>query len=82
VAVERCEVLAQLAQIEEAINPAQQVIGRNVIVEIECIEQLPMSATLSSHHSRFPRTNSWLQHSHQALTFKGFFKCAGKTGKE
>ena len=35
VAVERREMAAQLAKIEESINPAQQVIGRNVIVEIE-----------------------------------------------
>jgi hypothetical protein len=35
VAVERRQVAAQLAKIEATINPAQQVIGRNVIVEIE-----------------------------------------------
>ncbi len=35
VAIEWREVAAQLAQIEEAMNPAQQVIGRYVIVEIE-----------------------------------------------
>jgi hypothetical protein len=35
VAVERRQVAAQVAEIEAAINPAQQVIGRNLIVEIE-----------------------------------------------
>jgi hypothetical protein len=35
VAVERCEVTAQIAEVEKAINPAQQVIARNMIVEIE-----------------------------------------------
>ena len=34
-AVERGEVVVQLAEIEKLINPAQQMIGRNVIVEIE-----------------------------------------------
>ena len=35
VAVERRQVLAQIAEVEATINPAQQVIGGNVIVEIE-----------------------------------------------
>jgi hypothetical protein len=35
VAVERCEVTAQIAEVEKAINPAKQVIARNMIVEIE-----------------------------------------------
>ena len=35
VAVERCEVLAQLTQVEKRSIAAQQVIGGNVIVEIE-----------------------------------------------
>ena len=34
-AIERSEMAAQLAQIKESINPAQQVIGRNVSIEIE-----------------------------------------------
>ncbi len=35
VAVERRQMAAQFPKIEATINPAQQVIGRNVIVEIE-----------------------------------------------
>jgi hypothetical protein len=35
VAIERNEVAAQLAEVETAINPAQQVTGRDVIVKIE-----------------------------------------------
>jgi len=31
VAIKRGEVLVQIAEVEKAINPAQQVIGRNVI---------------------------------------------------
>ena len=34
-AVERRQVTAQLAKIEATINSSEQVIGRNVIVEIE-----------------------------------------------
>jgi hypothetical protein len=39
VAVVRTEVLAQLTEIEEAIDAAQQVVGRYVIVEMEGIKQ-------------------------------------------
>ena len=34
-AVERCEVMPQLAEVKATINPPQQVIRRNVIVELE-----------------------------------------------
>ena len=34
-AVERSEVLAKFAQIEEPINASEQVIRRHVIIEIE-----------------------------------------------
>jgi len=42
---------AQLAKVQESINPAQQVLRRNVIVEIERVEQRllprPFDATSS-----------------------------------
>jgi hypothetical protein len=47
---------AQLAEIETAVNPAQQVTRRNVILEIERVEQLPLPARTSSHHGRRSRT--------------------------
>jgi len=34
-AVKRAEVATQIAEVKEPINPPQQVIGRNVIVEVE-----------------------------------------------
>ena len=43
-AVERREVLAQLAEIEEPIDAAQQMIRGNVIVEVERVEQLVLAA--------------------------------------
>ena len=39
VAVERGEVFAQVAEIQKSIDPAQQMIARNMIVEIEGVEQ-------------------------------------------
>ena len=51
------KVLVQLTQIEKLINSTQQVIGGNVIVEVEGVEQLLLPATLSSHHSRVSHSN-------------------------
>ena len=38
-AVVRSQMLMQLAQIEETIDAAQEVIGRDVVFEIEGVEQ-------------------------------------------
>ena len=38
-AVERAELLAQLSQIEEPIDAAEQVIRGNVRVQVEGVEQ-------------------------------------------
>ena len=50
VAVERGEMLTEIAEIEEAINAAEQVIRGNVCVEVEGIEQSVLCAALLSHH--------------------------------
>ena len=54
VAVERRQVVVQLAQIEEAIDAAQQVAGWNVIIEIERVEKLVLAAALPTHHPDAP----------------------------
>jgi hypothetical protein len=43
---------AQLAKVQATINPAQQVISRNVILEIERVVQLLLPARTLSHHGR------------------------------
>ena len=50
-AVERGEVLAQLRQIEEPIDAAEQMIRGNVRVEVEGIEQSVLVAAVLSHHA-------------------------------
>ncbi len=50
VAVARSQVPTQLAQVEKAIDAAQQMTGWNVSVEIERVEQLVLTTTLLSHH--------------------------------
>jgi hypothetical protein len=49
-AVKPEQVLAQLAEIEEALDAAQEVIGWDVVFEIEGIEQLLLCAARSPHH--------------------------------
>lgn len=50
VAVVRRKVLVQLAQIEKAVDASEQVIGGDVDVEIEAIEQRGLRNFLASHH--------------------------------
>ena len=54
VAIERCEVMPQLAEIEEAINGSQQVSARHILLEVEGVEELVLPAALPTHHRRAP----------------------------
>jgi hypothetical protein len=53
-AVEGCELLPQFAQIKAPINPAQQMIGGNMRLKIEGIEELILRTCLLSHHLDVP----------------------------
>jgi hypothetical protein len=55
VAVERGEVLAQLAQVEEAVDASQQVDFGDVIIKVEQVEQPLLRSALVSHHRGRPR---------------------------
>jgi ribosomal protein S3 len=50
VAVKRGEIGAQIREIEELINAAKQMIGRNVVVKVERVEQAVLVAAVVSHH--------------------------------
>src|SRR4051794_21180320 len=54
-AVERSEVLAKLAKLEEPINAPEQVIGRDMIIEIKGVEQLLLATSPLSHHLGYSR---------------------------
>lgn len=45
-------VLAQVDEIEEPINTAQQVVGGDVLVEVEGIKQPVLVTAVLTHHSR------------------------------
>jgi len=51
VAIKRREMLAQISQIEEPIDAAEQVIRRNMRLEVEGVEQSVLSAAVLSHHA-------------------------------
>ena len=48
------QVLAQTAQIKAGVDPAQEVIGGNLIFEVEGLKQPPLTAFLLPHHGQTP----------------------------
>jgi hypothetical protein len=57
VAVERCQMRMQLAQIEKPIDPAQQMARRDHRLEIKLVEQMPLPMLLTPNqpdHPQFP----------------------------
>ena len=50
-AVESCEVLAQICKIEKPIDAAQQMIRRYVLIKVEGIKQSVLLAAVFSHHA-------------------------------
>ena len=55
-AIERLQLLPNIAQIKEAVDPAQQMIVRNVILKAEVVEQ-PLRYCLHPHHRSALRAN-------------------------
>lgn len=54
-AVERLQVPAQAGQVNEAVDRAQQMIGRNVTLDAELIEQRLLHHRPLAHHRRILR---------------------------
>jgi hypothetical protein len=54
VAVKRRQVTPQITEIKKSIYTTQQMIGRNVTVEIEGVEQLILRTGLLTHHLDAP----------------------------
>ena len=50
------EVAPQPAEIEEAVNPAQQVISGNVLIEVERVEESVLIVALRTHQEVLPNT--------------------------
>ena len=47
-------MLAQIAQVKKPVDPTQQVIARNISIEIERIKQLVLHTCLLPHHLDVP----------------------------
>ena len=50
----RCEVLAQLAQIEDLVDAAQQMAPGHVVTKVERVEEPFLRTTLLTHHGWYP----------------------------
>jgi hypothetical protein len=46
--------MPELTEIEEAINGAQEVSARHVLLEVEGVEELVLPAALPTHHGAAP----------------------------
>src|SRR5262249_50019207 len=53
-AVERRKLLVDPAKIEHCIDPSHQMIGWNHIIEMEFVEQLPLTPAQPTHHRSPP----------------------------
>lgn len=73
VAVERRQMLAQFAQIQEAINASNQVIARDVIVQVECVEQVVLNDALTHHDALPPSMTTSMQRASELLGSGKFF---------
>jgi hypothetical protein len=54
VAVERRKLLVDPAKVEHSIKPPYHVIGWNHLIEMECVEELPLTRCQPTHHSLPP----------------------------
>lgn len=57
-AVERAELIADVSQIEEPVDLAQQVIAGNVARQIKIVEQLRRAGLLAGHRQILPTTQN------------------------
>ena len=53
------EIMAQIAEIKASINAAQEVIGWDVIFNVERVKQSLLSARQLSHHAANPPAGRW-----------------------
>jgi hypothetical protein len=75
-AVERCQLLAQVSQHphHDWIDPAQQMTCRNALFEIEQVEQLALIARLPTHHwQTSARRKPPTRRNHRSLEFTSPF---------
>src|SRR5260221_5793491 len=75
VAIERCQLLAQVSQHlhYNRIDPAQEMARRNAPFEVEQIEQLALIARLPTHHGKPPPLMSQATESLFAENHEHFF---------
>jgi hypothetical protein len=71
-------MLPYFGEIEEAIDAAKQVVRRDMIFEIEGVEQPLLVAALLTHHAQGPRSSSYWIRLAQVASVPGFFNRIGR----
>ena len=70
-------MLVQLAQVEEVVDAAQQMILRDVALKIEGVEQALLSLCFLPHHHRTPASTCYKHTAPRPGQQQKFFKCKG-----
>jgi len=55
VCAKRSELPTQLAQIQETVNPAEEMVLGDMVLKAKRVEQLLLLPALASHHRAHPR---------------------------
>ena len=58
--IKRAEMRAQTGKVQTPINAAQEMIGRNVIFEVESVEQAALITAVLSHHQEVLPNTTWI----------------------
>jgi hypothetical protein len=58
VAVEGLELPANSAEIEDAIDPPEQMIGGDMVLQTEVVKETPLIRRLQTHHRRTPQSTA------------------------
>jgi hypothetical protein len=51
VAIERCEVLPQISEVEKSVNGAEKMVCGDMLIEVEGVKQPTLIAAVLSHHA-------------------------------
>jgi hypothetical protein len=76
-AIEARQLAPDLVQLDEPVYRAQQMIGRNMLLKRELIEQRSLLDLLMSHHERQSCRSTGLNYSSSCVATADFFNAIG-----
>ena len=78
-AVKRREEAADARQVDEAINPPQQMVLRDVVLDQEIVEQRALRHLLRTHHRRRSFLVGGVNHRRVVASIRPFSTASGQT---